>query len=232
MERRLQHRGGAGCTQRQFEQPTDIRVDHYVEVDFSGFEGMVDAVGVVEVCIPQPIVDLKHGINIPAGTRKLTGREKRQQAFVASMVQQVINAKTLTNPIHLSRFLNAATSSLSLDEGLGSIERLADLGYQFRHIGPEHMQFLTGPWAPDPTNGAHVVEHPQRLRCGATCATTRSSSRRCWKGRSMPAMYPVSLTITPTPAGRTPTACAPDTRGGRWGSGRAQKGAVPVPRGR
>src|SRR6478752_3354811 len=49
--------GGAGCTARQFEQLTGVHVDHYVEVDFASFEGMVDALGGVEVCIPRPIVD-------------------------------------------------------------------------------------------------------------------------------------------------------------------------------
>jgi LCP family protein required for cell wall assembly len=172
--------GGAGCTQRQVEQLTGIRVDHYVQVDFSSFEGMVDAVGGVEVCIPEPMVDLKHGINIPAGTRKLTGRtalnyvrarytvgdgsdigrEKRQQAFVGSMVQQLIEAKTLANPISVTRFLDSATKSLTLDEGLGNLRRLADLGAQFRHIGLDHIQFLTTPWLPDPDNIAHVVWAP------------------------------------------------------------------------
>jgi LCP family protein required for cell wall assembly len=171
--------GGAGCTQRQFEQLTGIRVDHYVQVDFSGFEGMVNAIGGVEVCIPQPIVDTKYHINIPAGTRKLTGRtaldyvrerhdigdasdigrEKRQQAFVASMVQQLIDAKTLANPISVTRFLNSATRSLTLDEGLGSIPKLADLGFQFRHIGLDHIQFLTTPWVSD-ADGVHVDWSP------------------------------------------------------------------------
>src|SRR5207342_10029 len=36
--------GGPGCTVRQFEQLTGIRVDHYVVVDFNGFKSMVDAI--------------------------------------------------------------------------------------------------------------------------------------------------------------------------------------------
>src|SRR4051794_9614892 len=67
--------GGPTCTMQQFEHLTGIRLDHFVVVDFEGFQGMVDAIGGVEVCIPEPIVDPAHGINIEAGTRKIRGKE-------------------------------------------------------------------------------------------------------------------------------------------------------------
>ena len=160
--------GGAGCTARQFEQLTGIPIDHYVVVDFASFEGMVDAIGGVDVCIPQPIVDPGHGINIPAGTRRLTGRtalnyvrarytigdgsdlgrEKRQQAFVASMVHRVLSANTLADPIAVTGFLESATKSLTLDEDLGSLRKLGALGYEFRHIGMGRIRFLTTPTQP------------------------------------------------------------------------------------
>jgi LCP family protein required for cell wall assembly len=168
--------GGPGCTARQFEQLTGIRIDHYVVVDFASFEGMVDAIGGVEVCIPQPIVDPKHGINIPAGTRKLTGRtalnyvrarytigdksdlgrEKRQQAFVASMFRQVLSANTLADPLAVTGFLNSATKSLTLDQDLGSLRKLGALGFEFRHIGLDRIQFLTTPVVDYPPDIAHV----------------------------------------------------------------------------
>src|SRR6478735_7318330 len=67
--------GGPACTIQQVEQLTGIRLDHYVVVNFEGFKGMVDAIGGVQVCIPEPIVDPAHHINIAAGTRKLKGAE-------------------------------------------------------------------------------------------------------------------------------------------------------------
>ena len=172
--------GGPGCTARQFEQLTGVRIDHYVVVDFASFEGMVDAVGGVEVCIPEPIVDPKHGIAIAAGTRKLTGRtalnyvrarytigdksdlgrEKRQQAFVASMFRQVLNANTLADPLAVTGFLDSATKSLTLDQELGSLRRLGALGYEFRHIGLDRIQFLTTPVEDYAPNIAHVQWTP------------------------------------------------------------------------
>jgi LCP family protein required for cell wall assembly len=170
--------GGPACTVRQFEQLTGIQIDHFIVVDFTGFRGMVDAIGGVQVCIPQPgMIDPAHGINLPAGRRKLEGiqalnyvreryvmgngsdigRMKRQQAFIASMVHQVISANTLANPVHLLSFLEAATKSLQLDTGLGNLVKIAKLGVQFKHIGLDRIQFITVPWQ-------YAPEDPNRIR--------------------------------------------------------------------
>jgi LCP family protein required for cell wall assembly len=169
--------GGPACTIQQVEQLTGIPMDHYVVVDFEGFKGMVDAIGGVEVCIPEPIVDPAHGINIEAGTRKIKGAEalnyvreryvvgngsdigrmKRQQAFIASMAHQVVTAGTLARPDHLVGFLNAATKSLTVDNGLGSIVKLAKLGGQFQGIGLDNIQFITIPNIPDPSDPNRLV---------------------------------------------------------------------------
>jgi LCP family protein required for cell wall assembly len=173
--------GGPGCTVRQFEQLTGVRVDHYVVVDFNGFKSMVDAIGGVEVCIPHAVNDTIGHITLPAGTHKFTGtqalnyvrerhslgngsdigRMKRQQAFVASMAHQAISADTLANPIHLAKFIDAATKSLTLDPDIGSISKLVGLAYQFRHIGLDHIQFVTTPWEEDPSNINRVVWKPE-----------------------------------------------------------------------
>ncbi|MCM0621441.1 LCP family protein [Nocardioides bruguierae] len=169
--------GGAACTIQQFESLTDIRLDHYVVVDFGSFKDMVDAVGGVEMCIPYDIDDSAHNIYLEAGTRTLEGDEalayvreryavsggsdlgrmKRQQAFLASMAHTVVSANTLANPLRLTRFLDAATSSLTVDSGLGSISKLADLGYQFRNISLDGIQFITIPNTVDPNNPNRLV---------------------------------------------------------------------------
>jgi LCP family protein required for cell wall assembly len=162
--------GGPACTIQQFEQLTGVYIDHYVVVDFAGFEDMVDAIDGVEVCIPEDIVDPAHGINIPAGTREIEGRQalnyvrarytlgdgsdigriSRQQAFIASMVNKVKSAGVLARPDRLIRFLEAATKSLTLDRGLKNIAKIADLGLQFQDIGLDKIKFLTVPWQYDP----------------------------------------------------------------------------------
>ena len=79
---------------------------------------------------------------------------KRQQAFIAAMAHQVLSANTLANPVRLLKFLEAATQSLQLDEGLGSLAKIAKLGVQFQGIGLDNIKFITVPWqyAPDDPN--------------------------------------------------------------------------------
>jgi LCP family protein required for cell wall assembly len=174
--------GGPACTMQQFEQLTGIRLDHFVVVDFEGFRGMVDAIGGVQVCIPEPIVDPAHGINIEAGTRKIkgyealnyvreryvvgngsdVGRMKRQQAFLASMAHEVVKAGTLARPDRLARFLDSATKSLTVDPGLSNVIKIAELGMEFKGIGLDSIQFTTIPNIPDPSDPNRLVwEEPQ-----------------------------------------------------------------------
>ncbi len=165
--------GGAACTVQTLEQLTGVLIDHYVTVDFNGFVDMVDAVGGVEVCLPKAVADPKTKIYLDAGTQVLDGddalkyvrertvlsansdigRMKRQQAFIASMVNKVVSAGTLTRPDRVYGFLKAATGSLTLDAELDSLSKLADLAMQFRKTGLSDIKFISVPfeaYEPDP----------------------------------------------------------------------------------
>ena len=158
--------GGPACTMRQLEAETGVFIDHYVVVDFNGFKGMVDAVGGVPVCIPEDIDDPGHDIFIKAGDPNLLeggealdyvrvryygaeksdiSRIKRQQNFIAALVNKVKSAGTLTRLDKVVNFLDAATSSLTLDPGLGSITRIGKIAMQLQSIGLEKVQFVTVP---------------------------------------------------------------------------------------
>jgi LCP family protein required for cell wall assembly len=175
--------GGPGCTIRQFEKTTGVFVDHYVVVDFAGFESMVDAIDGVPVCIPEDIEDPAHGIDIEKGTREVEGREalnyvrarytlgdgsdigriKRQQAFIAAMANKVMSAGTLARFDRLVGFLNASTQSLQVDPGLENVIKIAKLGVGFQHIGLGNIQFVTVPWKYDqrPEYSGRVTWLPQ-----------------------------------------------------------------------
>ncbi|MCW2797638.1 LCP family protein [Nocardioides sp.] len=205
--------GGPACTIQQFEHLTGIRVDHFVVVNFEGFRGMVDAIGGVEVCIPEPgIVDPAHGITIEPGTRKIKGQEalnyvreryvvgngsdigrmKRQQAFIASMAHQVLTAGTLTNPVRIVKFLEAATKSLTLDPDLGSLTKIAGLGYEFRNIGLDKIQFITIPNGADPQDPNRLVWTPQAKDVWQKLLDDEPLTRRLTNGSISPNNVPGS----------------------------------------
>jgi LCP family protein required for cell wall assembly len=156
--------GGASCVRRTVEQLTDIRIDHYVVVDFHGFVGMVKALGGVKVYLPEAVNDTVGHISFPAGCITVNGdqalnyvrlrhtgngsdpeRLARQQAFLSSVLQKVTSKGTLTNPVKLYSFLDAATASLSTDKALNSVAKLADLAQDIRGVGLDQIRFMTIP---------------------------------------------------------------------------------------
>ncbi|MFD5798180.1 LCP family protein [Streptomyces diastatochromogenes] len=157
--------GGSACTIRTVEKLTDIRIDHHVVVDFSGFKEMVDAVDGVQVCLKEPIDDKAAKLKLPAGKVTLDGeqalgyvrarksigdgsdteRMERQQRFLGALVNKVQSSDVLLNPAKLYPVLDAATSSLTTDPELASLRGLYQLVRGLRNIPTEHVQFLTVP---------------------------------------------------------------------------------------
>ncbi|MFC4782970.1 LCP family protein [Nocardioides sp. MAHUQ-72] len=230
--------GGPACTIRQFEQLSGVLVDHFVVVNFEGFKDMVDAIGGVEVCIPEDIVDPAHGINIPAGTRKLEGQQalnyvreryvvgngsdigrmKRQQAFIASMAHQVVTAGTLANPIKVVRFLEAATQSITLDKEIGSLKKIGQLGYEFRDIGLDKIQFITIPNTVDPADANHLVWTPEAKQVWKKIAKDEPLTKRLAEDVISAGNVP-GTSGSSNPSGSGSSSSSPSPGGGGGGSG-------------
>ena len=177
--------GGPACTVKTVEQLTGIRIDHFVVVDFVGFKNMVNAIGGVTICVPDEVNDTVGHIKLPAGTYKVNGQQaldyvrvrhdlgaptgdigrmKRQQAFISAMIKKVVSAGTLANPIHLLKFLDAATGSLSTDPGFADLKKLASLGKSLKGVGLDKIQFITVPWQPYPADVNRVEWAPDSQR--------------------------------------------------------------------
>ncbi|WP_234322935.1 LCP family protein [Streptomyces sp. NRRL S-350] len=160
--------GGPACSIRTVEQLSGIRIDHYVILDFSGFKTMVDAIGGVEVCVPQPVHDKDAKLDLAAGRQTLHGEQAlgyvraretlgdgsdtqrmgRQQQFLAALVRKVESQGVLLNPTRLWPVLNAATSSVRADGGLSSLGALYDLTQDLRGVPAADVVLLTAPRRP------------------------------------------------------------------------------------
>lgn len=158
--------GGPSCTVLAVQKLTGVKINHYVQVDFTGFKTMVDALHGVPICTPTPLRDDESGLRLAAGTTTLKGdqalafvrarygigdgsdlgRIQRQQAFLGAMVRAATGTKLLVNPVALTKFLGAATKSLTLDRdtSFGDLKQLAD---QLHGLDPKKVSFLTAPIA-------------------------------------------------------------------------------------
>lgn len=166
--------GGPACTVATVEANTGVRIDNFVVIDFAGFRKMVDAIGGVEMCVPEEVNDSIGKIYLDAGTYNMDGntalayvrvrhgigaelgdigRIKRQQVFISAMIEKVMSAGTLANPVKLVSLLEAATKSLTTDPGLADLRKLAGLASSLQDIGMKKIKFITVPfelWPEDP----------------------------------------------------------------------------------
>jgi LCP family protein required for cell wall assembly len=164
--------GGPACTIKTFEGLTGVFVDHFVVIDFRGFQKMVDALGGVTVCTPEPIDDEDSHLVLPAGKSKVNGKQAlgyvrvrktvgdgsdlgridRQQAFLSSVIQEVTKSSLLLRPDKLFRFLNAATQSMTTDKTL-DVGEMKDIAQSVQAIGTDQIRFVKLPttvYEPDP----------------------------------------------------------------------------------
>lgn len=155
-------KGNPACTQNTVEKLTGLRVDHTVVVDFKGAAAMTEAIGGVDACVPNDVNE--YGIQLKKGMQKLSGkpavdylrarhgigdnsdigRMKRQQAFLSSMIKKV-QGQGFSLPTLLP-LADAATKSLTVDEGLGTAMKLVDFARSVEDIKLSDVTFVTAPW--------------------------------------------------------------------------------------
>lgn len=164
---------GALCAMQTVETLTGVFLDGFMVIDFQGFQRMIDAVGGVELCIEQEINAPKaNDLHLEPGVQKLQGqialdyarartgsglgdgsdlsRIGRQQELLASLVRTVLSADTLTNPGKTLSFVDAVTSSMTMDDETAQLDNLTGLAYSLRNLRPDSVTFQTVPYAADP----------------------------------------------------------------------------------
>ncbi len=91
---------------RTVENMTHVKIDHYLEVDFTSFMRTVDVLGGVSICTAQPRKDSYTGLDLSAGTHTLSGGQALQ--YVRS--RHVDGASDIGRMQRQQRFLAARSS--------------------------------------------------------------------------------------------------------------------------
>jgi LCP family protein required for cell wall assembly len=174
--------GAAACTILTVEKLTGVPITDHIVANMSGVVGVVDAVGGVTMCLPEPVIG-NHNVDLdlPAGRQKLDGyksinflrarkghgmglqlgsdleRIKRQQAFFDAMVREILAQNLITDSPRLYRVVEAVLKSISTDPELADPRALAGLAWSVRAIDPADIVFTELPVAPAPTDSNRVV---------------------------------------------------------------------------
>ncbi|HJR26560.1 MAG TPA: LCP family protein [Acidimicrobiales bacterium] len=166
-----------------------IAINHYVEIDFVGFERLVDAVGGIPLWFDRPVRDTHVGLSVPdTGCQVLDGEEARKFArsrylqykgadgrwrgdptadFGRITRQQIFIrravdkavAQGLGNPLTLNRLVSAGVENVRLDEHLDASALIA-LGQKFRSFDSKELIAYTIPTESHTTSSGAAVQLP------------------------------------------------------------------------
>jgi LCP family protein required for cell wall assembly len=172
--------GGAACLWKTLESTTGIYINHFVEINFSGFTSVVNDLGGVNVCLPEAINDPASGLNLTAGEHHVSGaqalafvrerhvglgsdlqRIQRQQFFMAALLQQIDSGQVLSNVPKVFAIARDVAKTLTTDSGL-SVDDMRNIATSMKGLSTKGVQFTQVPVVPDPTDANRVLwEQPQ-----------------------------------------------------------------------
>ncbi|WP_067886593.1 LCP family protein [Nocardia vaccinii] len=168
--------GGPRCLIKVIQKLSGLKINHFVGLDFTGFESMVDTVGGVEVCTETPLVDTELGTVLSnpgrqvingvtaldyVRARHVIGEERsdydrihRQQLFLSSLLRSALSNRVLFDPVKLNRFIAAFTSHAFMDNV--DTQDLLMLGRSLQKVAAGAITFLTVPTAGTTSYGNEI----------------------------------------------------------------------------
>jgi LCP family protein required for cell wall assembly len=149
------------------ERLTGLEINVYAEVNIAGFRDLVDAIGGVDVCIPEPIpFDPATGIEVTPDevgmvhfdgeralrfvrSRKVFGegdfaRIQNQQKFLSAAVNKITSLRTFVSFTSLLEIKRAAGKNLTVDSNT-DLRELYRLMQRFRSFNPDRYEAYTAP---------------------------------------------------------------------------------------
>lgn len=168
---------GPACVVKTVEQMSGVRMSHFIEIDFSGFNGLVNAIGGVHITLKEPIKNGANGLNLPSGPQKLNGAQAldfvrtrhgvgdgsdlgrigNQQVFMLAMLGEIQRQDLLGSPVKSLKIANAASESLTTDSDLASLTALAKFGRSLKGVNPDSMETIMLPVEYDKIDPYRVV---------------------------------------------------------------------------
>ncbi|WP_232499252.1 LCP family protein [Agromyces humatus] len=168
--------GGMPCVVKTVEQITGLTIPFAGTVQFLGVAGLSEAVGGVEVCVAEPIVDEHTDLNLSAGTHSLRGmdalqflrtrhgvgdgsdlgRISNQQVFLSSLTRKLQNGGTLGDPVALYSIAKAALSNMQLSSSLVDATRMVSIAKALKDTDLSKIAFIQYPTGYTDDGGAVV----------------------------------------------------------------------------
>jgi LCP family protein required for cell wall assembly len=170
--------GGPSCLYKTVEQITGVRLTHFVQLDFVGFEHVVNDIGGVDICLPFAVSNPQSGLHLTAGKHHVKGKQalafwrvrenigegsdlqriQRDQYLMASLVQGVEKSNILGSVTRVFSVVKDVASAMTTDMDLNSMTSI--LG-SVRNLNTKDIQFVQVPTVAYPGDPQAEVEFAQ-----------------------------------------------------------------------
>ena len=210
--------GGPGCLWKTIEHTTHIRLDHFAELNFTGFESVINDLGGVRICLPYAISDPRSKLHLSRGIHHVMGaqalaywrvryigvgsdleRIQRDQYLMASVAQEVKHTRLLGSPGRLFKVVRDIASSLTTDSGLTQ-SGMISLVQSLRTLPLRAVHFVQAPVVTYQPNPNWVRWSPQAARLFLAIARDHRLPRAGRDHRREPrSRLPGSASPTPSP---------------------------------
>ncbi|HEX9519292.1 MAG TPA: LCP family protein [Streptosporangiaceae bacterium] len=170
--------GGPECVRETVEQQSGIYISNVIELNFSGFERVINDIGGVNVCLPFAIHNVitaseGSGLDLKAGRHHINGkvalefwrtrynvadgsdiaRISRDQYLMAQVVKGVLHSGMLRSPTRLVTVIGDVADAMTTD---ASNTELLHIATSLRGVSARNVQFITAPWVSYPYNPNEV----------------------------------------------------------------------------
>jgi LCP family protein required for cell wall assembly len=192
--------GGSSLMVETVKANFNVEINHYVEIDFVGFQSLVDEMGGIEIAFPYPARDQNSGLDVEAGTQSLDGRmalayarsrhyqEHQNGSWVSvdandigrtARQQEVIRAiiskmKSPGSIAEAGNIAGAMAEHMTIDSNLAGAS-VASLAWDYKGIITGDIESATLPTAGKSVNGASVLV-AREPEAGAMLANFRAGN--------------------------------------------------------
>src|SRR5262249_49959729 len=159
--------GGPGCLWHTLENITNIHIDNFVQVNFTGFISVINALGGVEICLPYTIHAHKYDhFHLAAGRRRIWGHQalefwrlregfglgsdlqriQRDQLLMVGLVQRILHTHVLNSLSKTYSIIHAIATAhaLTTDTGL-TPSKMVSIASGMAGISSKSIQFIEVP---------------------------------------------------------------------------------------
>lgn len=143
--------GGAPLLVQTLQPLIGVPIDQVAVTDFDGFANTIDAIGGITLSTStgSQTMDGAQALRWVRERKTLAqgdiSRGQRQMQMIRAVLAKGLSRSVVTNPAKLQRFIDAATSNMTVDESL-TTSKIRNLAISLRNVRGDDVHMLSAPW--------------------------------------------------------------------------------------